>query len=379
MIERTFWLSRIQTAWKKAPLVWLSGVRRTGKTTLAQSLGKDRTEIINCDNPSVEDMVKDPFLFFKNIEKPIVVFDEIHQLKDPSRLLKIGTDEFPNKKLLATGSSTLAASEKFKDTLTGRKQTVHLVPVLIDELPNFHIASLQKRLFQGGLPQMLLDSHKDSSKFREWLDSFFARDIQRLFSFRDINRFNTLLEFILKQSGGIVEIAATSRNLGISRPTVESHFRALEITHAATFVRPYHGGGQKEIIKQPKVYGFDTGFVSYTRGWDPLRPSDLGILWEHLVLEFLQAHIPDNPIFYWRDIDGREIDFVVPRSRESVDTIECKWSPNDFDPKALLTFRSYYPKGSNFILSPEVANPYNKIFKKQTVRICSPAAYLKTI
>ena len=48
--------------------------------------------------------------------KPVVVFDEIHQLRDPARVLKIGADEFPNLKILATGSSTLAASKKFSDT-----------------------------------------------------------------------------------------------------------------------------------------------------------------------------------------------------------------------------------------------------------------------
>ena len=69
--------------------------------------------------------------------KPVVVFDEIHQLHDPTRLLKIGADVFPKLRILATGSSTFAASRKFRDTLTGRKRTVHLVPVTLDELPAF--------------------------------------------------------------------------------------------------------------------------------------------------------------------------------------------------------------------------------------------------
>jgi len=83
--------------------------------------------------------------------------------------------------------------------------------------------------------------------------------------------------------------------------TVESHVRALEITHAVTLVRPFHGGGQHELVKQPKIYAFDTGFVSFARGWDPLRQDDLGLLWEHLVLEHVQAHFPDTPVRYWRD------------------------------------------------------------------------------
>jgi len=71
---------------------------------------------VNCDLPAVEDMVRDPRLFFEGCSKPVVVFDEVHQLRDPARLLKIGADGFPNLRILATGSSTLAASRKFRDT-----------------------------------------------------------------------------------------------------------------------------------------------------------------------------------------------------------------------------------------------------------------------
>jgi hypothetical protein len=88
MIQRPFWGERIEEAWREAPIVWLTGVRRIGKTTLAQSLGTDRIHYVNCDLPAVADMVADPELFYRNCERPIVVFDEIHQLRDPSRLLK---------------------------------------------------------------------------------------------------------------------------------------------------------------------------------------------------------------------------------------------------------------------------------------------------
>ena len=286
MVQRPFWLGRLEEAWKEAPIVWLSGVRRSGKTTLARSLGEERVFYVNCDLPVVEEMVRDPALFFRGCPKPIVVFDEIHQLRDPSRVLKIGADMFPRLRILATGSSTLAASKKFRDTLAGRKRQVHLVPVLWSELPAFG-TTLPRRLFHGGLPPALLAHDKSPSLYREWMDSFFARDIQRLFAFRDVNRFNALFEYLLRQSAGQLEVTRTAAALGISRPTVQTHLQALEITHAITLVRPFHGSGQKELLKMPKVYGFDTGFVSFARGWDPLRPEDLGILWEHVVLEYL--------------------------------------------------------------------------------------------
>lgn len=271
----------------------------------------------------------------------------------------------------ATGSSTLAASKKFRDTLTGRKRLVHLTPVLWDELPVFGV-TLPQRLFHGGLPPALLAASKQAAFYREWMDSFFARDIQRLFGFRDMNRFNALLEYLLRQSGGQFEVTKTASALGIARPTVESHVRALEITHAVTVVRPFHGGGQHEIVKQPKLYGFDTGFVSFARGWDPLRPDDLGPLWEHLVLEHLQAHFPDTPVRYWRDKPGHEVDFVLARRRDEVDAIECKWDPGSFDPAALSRFRGYYPKGRNYLVTPSGAPAYDTRRGNLDVRVCTP-------
>jgi uncharacterized protein len=371
MIDRPFWRERIETAWRQAPIAWLCGVRRCGKTTLAGSLGADRLLYVNCDLPVVEDMVRDPDLFFRSCTKPVVVFDEIHQLRDPTRILKVGADMFPDLRILATGSSTLAASKKFRDTLTGRKRTVHLTPVLWDELPAFG-TPLPHRLHVGGLPAALLARERQPALYREWLDSFFARDIQRLFGFRDMNRFNALFEYILRHSGGQFEVSNTASALGIARSTVESHVRALETTYAATLVRPFHGGGQSEIMKQPKVYAFDTGFVSFARGWDPLRTEDLGVLWEHVVLEHLQAHFPDTPTRYWRDKVGREIDFVLAHRRDEIDAIECKWDPSRFDASALRLFRTYYPTGRNYLVTPSADPPYTVRHGEHEVRVCTP-------
>lgn len=370
-VERPFWLRRIESAWKEAAVAWLSGVRRAGKTTLAQSLDVERTFYVNCDLPAAEDMVRDPALFYRNCPKPVVVFDEIHQLRDPSRVLKVGADLFPRLRILATGSSTLAASKKFRDTLAGRKRQVHLVPVLWSELGAFG-ATLLRRLYHGGLPAALLADTKMPSLYREWMDSFFARDIQRLFAFRDVNRFNALFEYVLRQSGGQLERTRAAAALGISRPTVESHLRALEITHAITLVRPFHGSGQRELVRLPKLFGFDTGFVSFARGWDPLRPEDYGVLWKHVVLEHLQAHAPDLPIRYWRDKAGREVDFVLVRSRDQVDAVECKWNPAEFDAASLRVFRSHYPKGKNYLVTPHEGPPYPRRFGSLEIVVCNP-------
>lgn len=127
------------------------------------------------------------------------------------------------------------------------------------------------------------------------------------------------------------------------------------------------------MLRMPKAYGFDTGFVSFVRGWDPLRPEDLGILWEHLVLEHLQAFAPDVPIRYWRDRSGREVDFVLVRSRDRVDAVECKWNPTAFEAGGLSAFRRLHPNGRNFLVTPAGVPAFTTEYEGVEVRVCTPA------
>jgi predicted AAA+ superfamily ATPase len=208
------------------------------------------------------------------------------------------------------------------------------------------------------------------------MDSFFARDIMNLFPVRSPEKFNALLEYLLRQSGGLMETTKTASFLGISRPTVERHLRALEAAQAIVLVRPFHGGGQKEIVKMPKVYAFDTGFVTFARGWDPLRPEDYGLLWEHLVLDFMRAHLPDQNIRYWRDAAGREVDFILSRKRDEIDAVECKWNPSHFETTALKTFRMYYPRGRNFLVCPMIKEGYVKEKSGLLIEAVGPSGLL---
>jgi len=358
MVERPFWLARIRQAWTRAPIAWLSGVRRVGKTTLAKSVPDVR--YLNCDLPSSAQVLQDPESFFDSVRQPIVILDEVHQLPDPSRILKIAADGYPHLKVLATGSSTLAATQKFRDALTGRKREILLLPVLAEELTAFGVTDLKHRLLRGGLPQTLLAAERDAEFYAEWMDSFFARDIQELFRVEKRGGFLLLLETVLRQSGGLIEVTSLARASGLSRPTILNYLNVLQVTHAIELLRPYHGGGRRELLQQPKVYGFDTGFVAHARGWEDLRPEDCGLLWEHLVLDALRSLSPPLRIHFWRDKQQREIDFVLQRGRGVCDAIECKWRAAAFDPKSLVVFRAHYPRGRNFIVTAETRQPYRR-------------------
>jgi len=107
MVERHYWINRIEEAWGKRSVVWLAGVRRVGKTYLCQSLPE--IEYFDCELPRVRRMMEDPEGFLDTLRGKRIVLDEIHRLENPSELLKIAADHYPTVRIIATGSSTLSA------------------------------------------------------------------------------------------------------------------------------------------------------------------------------------------------------------------------------------------------------------------------------
>ncbi len=325
---------------------------------------------LNCDLPSVTRRLEDPELFFQAQEAGTrIVLDEVHRLPDPARVLKIAADEYPHLRILATGSSTLAATKKFRDTLTGRKTSIYLPPVLWTEcLGPFSVRDLDRRLLRGGLPELLLAEERDEAFYSEWMDSFYARDIQELFGVRDRRGFLDLLSLLMLQSGGLADYTSLARAAGLSRPTVKAYLEAMSIACAVYPLRPFHGGGKRELVRRPKSYAFDTGFIAHVRGWTEIRDVDRGVLWEHLVLDALRVAAAGDELRYWRDKSGREVDFVVCRG-QAVHAIECKRNPDHFNPDHLRYFRSVYPEGLNLLVCPGVADAYEQRHGELVVRV----------
>ena len=371
MIGRPIWLQRLHDGWNRRPVGWLSGVRRVGKTTLSRMIPDAR--YFNCDLPSVQRSLADAELFLEGLAPDtVVVFDEVHRLADPSQLLKIAADEYADLRVLATGSSTLAATGKFRDSLTGRKFELHLPPVPWDEcIDTFGIADLDRRLLHGGLPEALLAERPDPEFYSEWIDSFYARDILELFSIRNRQGFLALLRLLLRRSGGQVDYSSLASLTELGRPTVRAHVEAMVTAHVVRLLKPFHGDSKQEIVSRAKCYAFDTGFIAFERGWEQIRAEDRGILWEHLVLDALLMRHHENDVLYWQDKSKREVDFVVRRTEGAVDAVECKVNPDRLNSKPVEAFRRIHPKGANYVATPLGREPYRIRRGELVFTVCS--------
>lgn len=339
-------------------MVWLYGVRRAGKTFLCQ--GIDGIEYFDCELPRVRNAIADPEEFLSRMKGKTVALDEIHRLPNPSEILKLAADHFPGIRVLATGSSTLDASARFRDTLTGRKTTLRLLPMVSQDLQDFGNPDLRHRLHRGGLPPFFLNPRFPEAEYTDWIDSYWAKDIQEMFRLERVHAFKKLVELLFLQSGGIFDATRFTGPCEISRQTVTNYLATLEITGVMHVVRPFSKRRSSEIISAPKVYGFDTGFVCAFRGWNRLRQDDLGSLWEHLVLNELLAHVPPGGVRYWRDKRGHEVDFVLERRGRRPLVIECKWREESFDAGGAQCFARRHPVSEVWVVASDVAQPHTR-------------------
>jgi hypothetical protein len=223
----------------------------------------------------------------------------------------------------------------------------------LHDLREFGVTDLRRRMLHGGLPEFLLAPEPPDAAIEAWADAFWARDIQETFRLECGAPFRRLFELLMAQSGGMFEAARLAKACGASRPTVSNYLAVLERAFAMHVIRPYAGGGRSEIVSAPKVYGFDTGFVCHYRGATTLRPADLDPLWEHVVLNELNAHVGRGAIRYWRTKHGSAVDFVLVRPGRPLVAIECCWSAGDFEPAGVRSFRSAYPGGASFVVTAD--------------------------
>ena len=366
MIQRPLWLRKINDAWSRQAIVWLTGVRGAGKTTLARFI-PDAT-YLNCGLPSVQRDLSRPETFFAAGDATVII-DEAHRLDDPASVLTAATDRYPDRRVLVAGASTTMADGKSAGALADRMRGVRLCPVPWEEcLGAFDMGDLDRRLSRGGLPGHLLAVNEDPEFFAEWIDTFYARDVLALFRTRNQQGFLKLFRGLLHASGGQLDFGRLASMSGQSRPTVGAHLESLRALGAIHLVRPFHGEGGQEIVSRPRCYAFDTGFVTFERGW---RDGDRCLLWKHLVLDALRLRFPEDRVRYWRDKSRREVDFVIRHGTGGVDLVACETDPYALDPGPAKLFRSRYASGANYIVTPAVHAPYRVRYGSMTFTVCS--------
>ncbi|MCK4851548.1 MAG: DUF4143 domain-containing protein, partial [Candidatus Omnitrophica bacterium] len=241
----------------------------------------------------------------------------------------------------------------------------------LNDLNDFKVTDIEHRFLHGGLPPFFLSGDLPERDFQEWIDAYWAKDIQELFRLERRYSFQQFFELLMIQSSGIFEATKFAKKCEISRTSITNYLKVLEITFVVHIIRPFSTYRPTEIVSAPKVYGFDTGFIAYLRGITKLRDEDLGLFWEHLVLNEMHAKLQTRDIKYWRDKRGHEIDFIFQKRGGNPVAIECKWrSPGkNFEDKNIKAFLRQYPDSKVYIVSSDVTRIYRRKIQDHQITI----------
>jgi uncharacterized protein len=329
-------------------MVLLSGPRQVGKTTLSKALYPGNSEYFNMDN------VEHRLLIQKQAWRrdcDLAIFDELHKVtKWKSWIKGIYDTEGVRPRLLVTGSARLDIYRKGGDSLAGRFYSYRLHPFSVAEVKGKYAAdtALDHIMRFGGFPEPFLKGSEDDAKRwrRSHVDRILREDLLDIASVRNLRSMETLVELLRNSVGSTISYESLSRDLQVSPHTVKQWISILESLYILFVVTPYHRNIGRSLIKQPKIYFYDTGFVK----------DDEGTRFENAVacallkrLHFLEDTAGEKcALYYLKDKEKREVDFLTVRDGRPEWLIESKLS--DTEIASVKHFSGFFPKETKPIL-----------------------------
>lgn len=358
-VSRDEYLSELTSLLDIREVVVLTGIRRSGKSTLLYQLighllhsyPPSNICYINFDDSSLVPFLKEveflevlyeTYLEEQNPEgKVFLFFDEIQNLESWEKWVKKMYDKNDNVKFIVTGSSSSLLKKEYSSLLTGRVLLREVNPLFFTEYLDFMGVTVDKSTSYllnnkplikkhlndymkfGGFPEVVLQG---SEKIKvELLKNYFAgiigRDVLMRYPVRDASKIENMAHYLLTNSATLVSAKKLGNVLGISPHTIQDYMKILEEVYLIQTVPFFSYSIKEQILKPKKVYCIDTGIrnsVGFTFS------KDLGRTAENIVHFHLRR---SGEVFYWKDQAGREVDFVV--KGKNIDLIQVCWELTD--------------------------------------------------
>ncbi len=325
-------------------IVLLTGPRQTGKTTLAKNLVSN-FEYLNFDHDEHRTVVTKK-LWRRNAE--LVIFDELHKKPLWKRWLKgIYDTEGVRPNILVTGSARMDTYRKGGDSLAGRHHLIHLLPLSIREVDPTHADEVMAKMVKfGSFPEPFLKSSDRSARLwrKSHLDVILREDLLDLENVRNIKGLELLVDLLAERVGSTVSYASLAQSLEVSPHTVKHWIEILSSLYVIFVISPFSKNISKAILKEPKIYFYDIGRI--TAG-EPARIENLVAL--HLLKRslFLGDTLGEkSELFYIKDKEKREIDFITTIDRKPEILVEVKTADSAFSPSLIYYHDRLKPKTS---------------------------------
>jgi predicted AAA+ superfamily ATPase len=346
---------RVREALADTPVVLIVGPRRVGKTTLAQKIATDSRQYLTLDDQTTLDAARgDPVGFIRGLDSTII--DEIQRVPELLLAIKKSIDEdYRPGRFLLTGSANVLTLPRVTDSLAGRIETMHMLPlarVELDGIPSSFLEQMYNGklttrdvifgddlihiVIAGGFPEaMARDSERRCQDWlRSYLNSVLTRDLREIAEIANLTELPKFVRLLAQHSGRLMNYSELGSSIGVNYKTSQRYIGLLEQVFLISTLQPWYTNAIKRIIKAPKVHFLDSGILSTNCGLTFKRikdnRTDFGALLESFVFaEILKLMTGSNlrlVPYHFRDQQMREVDIVLERDDGMIAGIEVKAS-----------------------------------------------------
>ena len=334
-------------------MAFLIGPRQVGKTTIAKHIQTKYKESVYLNFDSLEDrkLIMSGQSFIEKIfpttvlrdEKPLVIFDELHKRPNWKNYIKGFFDLYKDYfDIIVTGSARLDVYQTGGDSLMGRYFQYHIHPLTVAELSSQSSTEpLSENDFSvlyryGGFPDLYLNHSEQFSNL--WQETRFKQlfydDIRNLANLQEIYSLEMLAILIKEQAGQLLNCSSLAKKVGVTGQTISRWINILDRFYYCFTLKPWHKNVSRSLIKEPKVYLWD---------WSVIQDEGAKIenfLALHLlkfVHFFSEQGEGSYALFYLRNLEKQEVDFLITKDQQPYLMIESKTSEKNIS-KALLSF-----------------------------------------
>ncbi len=327
-------------------MVFVAGPRQVGKTTLARSLQRGSAGYLNWDIAEHRQRI----LTGELPPAKLWVFDEIHKYRRWRNYLKgLYDGRARGQRILVTGSARLDLYRFGGDSLQGRYHLLRLHPLSVAELRVNEMSGWRQLLTLGGFPEPFLSGSETEARrwSREYRTRLIREDVASLERIQDLGHLELMMLRLPELIGSPLSINALREDLQVSHKSVSRWLDALERLYAIFRLSPFGAPRIRAVKKEQKLYQLDWSLV----------PGDAARFENLVACHFLKwVHYEqdtsgrDLELRYFRDIDRREVDFVVTERGRPIRLVECKWSDAEVD-GGLRYLRNKFPQAEAWQIS----------------------------
>lgn len=325
------------------PVLFVTGPRQVGKTTLLKQLAEAGRKYVTLDDPDVRYLAKhDPALFMQRNTPPVFI-DEIQYATELLPYIKMSVDESGRKgDFWITGSQVFRLMKNVSESLAGRAGIVHLLGLSDAEIYGYaskpfttdpqqllkrldvakarNLNEIYARIFKGSMPALYADEAVDwETYYRSYVDTYLQRDIRDLAQVADEMEFYNFMTVVAAHTAKPVVYEELAGAAGISAPTAKKWLSILVSSHVVALVQPYYNNVLKRVVKMPLLHFLDTGLAAYLLKWGNAEALEKGAMSGAFFESFVFSEIyksylnagKEPPIFYYRDKDQKEIDLLL--------------------------------------------------------------------